>query len=104
MTPPERAPEKAPGPERYRRTEGIHETPMDDETFLADPRTDSLYHMNPLGRALWTLLATPHSRGEMETLMASAFPEVDPETLAADIAGFLDRMIEARLVERIDRA
>lgn len=83
----------------YRRRAEIHETPMDDENFLADPRTDGIFHLNPPGRAIWKLLETPHSRDQLQSALSKAFPDVDPARIAADVDSFLDLLDRVGLIE-----
>lgn len=82
----------------YRRRPGIHERVIDDEIFLADPDTDTLFHLNPTGAALWRLLAESATATECVELMAAAFPDVDEQTIVADVAALLDRFADAGLV------
>ncbi|MBT3792142.1 MAG: PqqD family protein [Rhodospirillales bacterium] len=85
----------------YRRLPSISETPMDDETFLVDPSVEGIFHLNPVGKALWVLLEQPQRADEIKALLAVAFPEAPETTLRADIDKFLEALIEAKLIETI---
>ncbi|MGY9005168.1 MAG: PqqD family protein [Alphaproteobacteria bacterium] len=74
---------------------------MDDETFLVDPSVEAIFHLNPVGRALWVLLEQPQSADEIKALLAEAFPEASETALGADIDKFLEALVAAKSIETI---
>lgn len=81
------APEKS-----YRRHSGVSETAVEDDLFLVMPDTQGIFHLNAVGAALWRLLSAPHSRSEAATILASAFPDVAPVQLSADVDRFFEHL------------
>lgn len=82
----------------WRRRDGIAETPVENDIFLVVPGTDGIFHLNAVGTALWRLLAEPHSRDELVTLLSAAFSDVSPSTIANDVDAFLQRLKEGGLL------
>jgi Coenzyme PQQ synthesis protein D (PqqD) len=82
----------------WRRREDIAETPVEDDIFLVVPETEGIFHLNAVGTALWRLLAEPHSRDELVTLLSAAFNDVPPSVIARDVDGFLQRLKEGGLL------
>lgn len=91
----------SPAAIRYRRADGVFETPVDDEGFLAVPATDAIFHLNAVGRALWALLAEPRTREELESLVGAAFPDAPQRAVAGDIAAFLGSLEASALIEKV---
>ncbi|HJQ60367.1 MAG TPA: PqqD family protein [Vineibacter sp.] len=80
---------------RLRRQPDIAITALDDGTFLIDPRTQAIFHLDALGGGVWAALAEPTTRDELAALLAAAFPDTPRSTIERD----LDRL----LVELRDR-
>ena len=78
---------------RYRQKDGISATEVDDDIFLVEPRTEEVFHLNPLAAGIWRALAEPASREEVVALLYAAFPEADRATIARDAAAILDRLL-----------
>ncbi len=78
---------------RYRQKEGISATEVDDDIFLVEPRTEEVFHLNPMAAGIWRALAEPASREEIVFLLRAAFPEGDDATFARDAAATLDRLL-----------
>lgn len=78
---------------RYRQKEGISATAVDDDIFLVEPRTEEVFHLNPLAAGIWRALAEPASREEVVALLRAAFPEANEAELARDSAAILDRLL-----------
>lgn len=85
--------------ESYRRREGVKETPVDADLFLVLPANGEIFHLNPLGAALWRLLAEPTSETEAGDMLALAFPDMPADALAADVRGFLAALRAQNLLE-----
>lgn len=98
---PESAPIAAAAPHPARR---LHRSPgttirrQGSGLFLWRIGGGRLWHLNPLGRAIWLLLATPHSAAMLTDTLAPLFPEVDPQQVAADIGAFLGAAMEEGLL------
>jgi hypothetical protein len=84
-----------------RRRSGIRETPVDGDLFLVLPESGEIYHLNPLGAALWRLLAEPTTAEAAMDMLAIAFPDLPAATITADVRHFF-RELDAR--ELLDNA
>jgi hypothetical protein len=74
------------------RREGVALREMDGEIFLAGPQEASIFHLNTVGAAVWTLLAQPTNRQEIASLLGIAFPDVSSSRIEADVADVLDAL------------
>lgn len=80
----------------YRRAPQLAYRRLGDETVVLDPRGRSIFGLNDAGGAVLDALAEPRS---VATLLGSdAKPQVS--VLAADLAVFLERLVELGLLER----
>lgn len=60
---------------------------VDGEAFLAGTgETAAIHHLNPVGAGIWNLLAEPTDEDEAATVLAAAFPDVEPHIIARDVA------------------
>lgn len=62
---------------------------VQDDLFLWHASEHSYFHLNPVARAIWTLLEAPVTGAEIAAVLGVAFPQADPETIAADVADLL---------------
>jgi len=74
------------------RRNDIAETAVEDDIFLVVPETEAIFHLNAIGTALWRLLAEPHQRDDLVTLLSAAFIDVPPSVLATDVDTFLTNL------------
>lgn len=86
---------------RYIRSEGITERQVDDVVFLVNPGNEALYHLNPLGAALWRLLEEETSGEQAAGIICQAFPEADATTVKADIVKLISELADHHLVTRV---
>jgi hypothetical protein len=83
---------------RFRRRPDVSITSLDDSTFLVDPGTQEIFHLDALGGGIWSALSEPASRDELVALLADAFPETPHETIARDLDGLLAELVARELV------
>lgn len=69
-----------------------------DAAFLWMPGRPTLWHMNTLATAIWTLLELPGSADEITATLREAFPEHPPASIAADVAALLQALAEAGMI------
>lgn len=74
---------------QIRRTPGITERGAEGERFLADRNGAAIHHLNPLGSAIWEMLAEPIADDEVIELVADAFPDVGAARIDDDVRAFL---------------
>jgi len=84
----------------YRRHTGVSVTQVDNELFLVRPaeRGRSVFHLDPIGAGLWRLFAEPHTLSQAQEVVRTAFPDVDPAQVDADVADVVRRMADSGLL------
>lgn len=85
--------------QRLRRRPDIAVTTLDDGTFLVDPRTQSIFHLDGLGGGVWSALAEPATRDELVALLAEAFPDTQGAVIARDLDALLAELGARDLLE-----
>lgn len=81
----------------YVRNQQIVERRVDDTVFLVNPETETVFYLNPLGTAIWQLLAQPISAAEAATIVQQAFPDVSSYQIADDVSGLLNQLRKKNL-------
>ena len=81
----------------FLRNNGIVERRIDDTVFLINPETDTVFYLNPLGTAIWKLLAQPICTAEAATIVQEAFPDVPPKQIADDVSALLNKLYKKNL-------
>ena len=74
---------------RLTRRPDVHLRTQDHGVFLWYLDSPMLWHLNPLGQAIWALLETPHTPQDIATLLCDVFPQVAPDQILTDVAAFL---------------
>lgn len=69
--------------------------------YLADPEGRAIHRMDPLAAAIWEVLETPATAGEIVALLAEAFPGADPARLGQDVSALLAGMAAAGLIGEV---
>lgn len=82
------------------RSESVRETVLAEEVFLAGPDNDALFRLNPLGRMVWDLLASPVSAAEIADALAEFFPDEPRRRIEADVAGLFRDLRDNGLIRR----
>ncbi len=78
--------------QHYQQKPGVHVRQIDDQAFLADPDTDVLFHLNPVGTAVWRLLEQPTTAKDIVNLLVEAFPDAGREQITSDVSSLLDQL------------
>ncbi len=91
-----------PTPRCYKQNPGISARKVDDVVFLVNPDNEALYHLNPVGAALWRLLEDGTSTQEAANLLCQAFPGINTETAKSDIAKLITELAEHNLISPTD--
>lgn len=87
---------------QLRRRFDIEMREVDDECFLADLGGAAIHHLNPIGRAVWTLLARPIGADEIAAVVASAFPDIERERIEQDLGDLISVLKRKGLIEQGD--
>ena len=85
-------------PKSYLRHRAVREDEVDGILFLIDEEERTIHALQPLGRAIWTLLAEPTSTGEIVALIGEAFPDVARGRIAADVRRLLGDLEDGNLI------
>lgn len=85
-------------PLSYRRHRAVREDEVDGILFLIDKEERTIHALDPLGRAIWALLAEPTSTGEIVALVDEAFPLVARRRIAADVRRLLADLEDGNLI------
>ena len=70
----------------YLRRAGIAMVQSGDQSFLADRDGAAIYHLNPVGSAIWSLLQEPMSVADIVALLLTAFPDLEPAEVEEDVS------------------
>lgn len=70
-----------------------------DSAFLWLPQKQTIWHMNLLGLAVWTLLEIPGSANEIGALLSEQFPDQPRDALIADVNALLQALARNGLIE-----
>ncbi len=82
----------------YLRKPEIGVVTIDGESFLADNQGAAIHHLNPVGSAIWTLLAEPVTIADMVDLLHLAFPDVGGEQVKGDVADLIGTLVSKNLL------
>lgn len=84
--------------QQYIRADGLTETKVGDEHFLADRDGLSIFRLNAGSVAIWNLLDQPTDLAEVIEILAAAFPDVAQTRIATDSETLMRQLAEARLI------
>lgn len=82
----------------YLRNPKVTETRLGAEHFLASPEGKAIHHLNPIGAAVWQLMAEPSTLNQLVDPLHTAFPQVAREQIEQDVRNLLEILIAKRLV------
>ncbi|MDH3632748.1 MAG: PqqD family protein [Gammaproteobacteria bacterium] len=85
------------------RRKGISEIKSDSEAFLADTTGSAIHHLNPVGSAIWSLLAQPITIEQIIELLLVAFPDVEANQVEADVRKLI-KSLKAKNLLLVGRA
>lgn len=72
--------------QRYIRADGLTETTIDGQQYVADGDGRGLFRLNPGARIIWAVLEEPASGPEVAEIVSTVFPAEDPARIADDCA------------------
>jgi hypothetical protein len=84
---------------RLMRRPDAHVRTQEHGVFLWHLDSPMLWHLNPMGRIIWSILEDPHTPHEIAHLLSEVFDNVEPVQILADVTQFLGAALEQRLVQ-----
>jgi hypothetical protein len=87
---------------RFDQANGVVGTRQGDTTVLLDVNGGMYYTLNEVGGRIWELLGTGTAVPAIVERLQAEY-DVAPETLAADTAAMIDRLLQAKLVKAAGR-
>ena len=84
----------------WRRGSAVTERRVDNEVFLINGKTDSIYHLNALADGLWRLAGEGAGEAEMVDLLSRAFPSVAKNRIAGDVRALIESLRKRGLLAR----
>ena len=73
----------------FKRSPHVAVRAVQDDLFLWHATEYSYFHLNPVARAIWSLLEEPINGQEIADLLTEVFTDATPEQIAADVASLL---------------
>ncbi len=83
--------------DRLSRAHEILSTELDEETVLMSIDAGAYYGMAGPARSIWEKLETPLTFAELVSRLVQEY-KITPEACAADLQGFLGKMVEEGLL------
>jgi hypothetical protein len=84
----------------WRRGPAVTEHRVDQELFLVNAKTDSIYHLNALADSLWSLAGEGVREADMVDLLCTAFPSEAKSRIACDVRILMERLMRRGLLYR----
>lgn len=82
----------------YLRKPDISIVQVENQVFLADGQGAAIHHLNPIGTAVWSLLAKPMTVDEMTNLLMTAFPDHERSRIESDLGSLIDELLSNNLL------
>jgi hypothetical protein len=84
------------------RREGVALKEARGSVYLADGVRGGIFLLNPVGAAIWHLLAEPASSRDIAAAIGDAYPDVEPARIEADVSTMIGTLLANRLVLRVE--
>ncbi len=81
------------------RADNVAQRLFEERMLVITPRNSMIHRFNEVGTFIWRLLETPKTKDEICSSIMEHFDKVNSETLHTDIAVFLKKLQEKKLVE-----
>ena len=82
----------------YIRNPNIVVRKVDEDTFLVDPATDTVFYLNYLGSGIWNVLKHPIILSDVIEILQQAFPELPFNRIEADVSDLINKMRDRNLI------
>ena len=85
--------------QEWQRSPDVAVRAVQEDLFLWHATEHSYFHLNPVARAIWTLLESPITGDEIAAILSEAFPDADPARIAEDVALLLGAFAGEGLID-----
>lgn len=87
-----------PADQAWRCNQAVKLHLVDSEAFLTGPDDAAIHHLNAIGTGLWNLLAEGIDHHEAVVVLHGAFPDIDRNVIARDVAALLSALVAAGFI------
>lgn len=87
---------------RFRKIPQLDEERLDGELIVLHPLSLQVKVLNETATVLWDALDAFPTAEELASIVAEARPEIPADEARSIVSGFLDELVAAELVERLD--
>lgn len=74
---------------------------MDGKTVMMDTERGAYFALDPVGAAIWDLLAEPAGMDMIVAHVAQSFDAPDPDVLHQDLAEFVEDLLKQGLLRQV---
>ena len=82
----------------YAKNREIVERNIENSQLLVNPLTNSIFHLNQMGAAMWRLLEQPITVEEIVQTILVAFPESPENMINSDVEKIVRQFIKKNLI------
>lgn len=86
----------------YRQHPDLTVTEIDGQAYVADARGVGIFHLNAGFLPIWRLLEEPMTQADLTAILREAYGAEAPCSLAVDVAGAMEALSHAGLIEPVD--
>ncbi len=94
-------PEAGQDPGLLIQAPGVQILSIDDQAFLVCSDGKAIHHLNPIGAAIWARLSEPSARHDITSLLATAFPDHDRNSIDRDVDKLIRSLLASKLIRKL---
>lgn len=84
----------------FKQNPEISERGVEDVVFLVNSDSETVFHLNELGTAVWRMFTDPTTIHQAITVVQQAFPESDHRKIKHDVDRLIDDLAKQNLLIR----
>jgi len=82
------------------QNEGVQKIRIDGESFLTSADGKAIYHLDMIGSGIWELLSEPTTKDSVISILSTAFPDTNKETIGKDTSKILSSLRLNNLINK----
>lgn len=86
------------GADTFKQNPEITERRVDDVVFLVNSDSETVFHLNELGSAVWRLFSDPTPVYQAVEFVQQAFPEISHEQVKTNVIKLVDDLNKQGLI------